>query len=453
MTVLAACGGGGESGTAVSAGGAASTAAIATIRMTPETKQIAVGERLTITAQALDAAGNVLSGKTFAMASANQAIATSAGLTNDSVQVTGVAQGVVNVIATAEGKEGRTIVTVSGFPPIQVTGRVIDGQNFQPLPGAQVNVGGESFATTGSDGGFSMAVPNDGIGGGVKIFTASLTGYQSTVMGARLSPPSMVLETILLVKATNLPSSINGAVRNAHIPNTSNNNGIPNTNVSLFTGQGAFGRFVDRRTTDAAGGFSFTGLAAGVYTLFASNSEFGDCQRTAISLSSNNAANQDLNCSKTDDTTRIVLTWGTAPRDLDAHLTGPMAGSANRFHVYYPSASRGSLTASPFASLDVDVRQALGPETISIKTLAPGVYRYSVHDFTNRNSATSTELGNSRAKVELFRPGAIAPEVYFVPNQRGNLWTVFELVGSANDDVTVTPRNEMGLVADEATIQ
>lgn len=440
----------GNPGTAVSAGGA-SSAAVAAIRMTPATVEIAVGQSLTLTAQAVDGAGNALSGKVFTMATGNSAIATATALSPDTVKVTAVAQGVVKIFATAEGKEGEAIVTVRA--PIQIFGRVVDGLTLQPLAGAQVTTGIGSVATTGSDGGFSMTVPGDGSNLRFLGFTASLMGYKSTKLIADLTPPSTVLETILMVKATNLPSSITGAVRNAHLPNTNNNNGIANANVSLYEGQGASGNFVAERRTDSNGAFSFTGLEAGVYTLLATHVDFSTCSRTAISLSSNDSSVQDMNCSKLDNTTRIVLTWGTSPRDLDAHLTGPTAASASRFHVYYPSASRGNLDASPFASLDVDVRQSLGPETITIKTLAPGVYRYSVHDFTNRNSATSTALGNSRAKVELFRPGRYEPEVFFVPNQRGNLWTVFELVGSANGEITVTPRNEMGLVADEATIQ
>lgn len=449
--VLKDCGSGtGNSGTAVSAGGA-SSAAIAAIRVAPATVEIAVGQSLTLTAQALDGSGNLLSGKVFDWATGNSAIATVTALRPDTVKVTAVAQGVVKIFATAESKEEWATVTVRA--PLQISGRVVDGLSLQPLAGAQVTSTMGSVATTGSDGGFSMTVPGDGSGPAFLRFTASLTGYKSTELIADLTPPSTVLETILLVKATGLPSSITGAVRNAHLPNTSNNNGIANARVSLYEGQGAAGNLVAERRTDSNGAFSFTGLEAGVYTLWATHVDFSTCRRTAISLSSNDSAVQDLNCSKLDNTTRIVLTWGTSPRDLDAHLTGPTAGSANRFHVYYPSSSRGSLDASPFALLDVDVRQSLGPETITIKTLAPGVYRYSVHDFTNRNSATSAALGNSRAKVELFRPGRYEPEVFFVPNQLGNLWTVFELVGSANGDITVTPRNEMGLVADEATIQ
>ena len=102
--------------------------------------------------------------------------------------------------------------------------------------------------------------------------------------------------------------------------------------------------------------------------------------------------------------------------------------------------------------LDVDDTSSFGPETITLTKLNPGAYRYSVHDFTNKVSATSTALGSAGAKVELYVPSKSSPTVFFVPNQRGTLRTVFELTGDISNP-TVTPRNEMGLADNEANIQ
>ena len=83
-----------------------------------------------------------------------------------------------------------------------------------------------------------------------------------------------------------------------------------------------------------------------------------------------------------------------------------------------------------------------GQETITITKLNPGgVYRYSVHDFTNRENAGRTELGRSGAKVELYTAAGL--RTFFVPKQSGNLWTVFELSGDIANP-TITARNEMG---------
>ncbi len=97
-----------------------------------------------------------------------------------------------------------------------------------------------------------------------------------------------------------------------------------------------------------------------------------------------------------------MLTWGSEPEDLDAHLTGPNASDDGRFHVYWPNGSRGSTDVAPFSKLDLDDTSGAGPETITIGQLNSGVYRYSVHDFTNAHKAASTALGSSGAKGELY---------------------------------------------------
>jgi uncharacterized protein YfaP (DUF2135 family) len=63
---------------------------------------------------------------------------------------------------------------------------------------------------------------------------------------------------------------------------------------------------------------------------------------------------------------RIVLTWGETPRDLDSHLDTPSG-----CHVFY-----GRKQCRGEASLDTDVTDSFGPETINIAKLEPGVYKY-----------------------------------------------------------------------------
>jgi hypothetical protein len=142
-----------------------------------------------------------------------------------------------------------------------------------------------------------------------------------------------------------------------------------------------------------------------------------------------------------------VLTWGASPNDLDSHLTGPNA-DGSRFHVYY--ASRGSLTLAPFAKLDVDDVSGFGPETMTITQMNAGTYRYSVHDFSNRSSATSTALRSSGAKVQVYTPAGLA-QTFFVPNQAGTLWTVFELSGTLANPL-ILGTNLMSFTSDPGAI-
>ena len=63
---------------------------------------------------------------------------------------------------------------------------------------------------------------------------------------------------------------------------------------------------------------------------------------------------------------RIVLTWGATPRDMDSHLDTPSG-----CHLYYGRKQ----CPSGEASLDTDVTDSYGPETINIRSLNPGVYK------------------------------------------------------------------------------
>ena len=49
-----------------------------------------------------------------------------------------------------------------------------------------------------------------------------------------------------------------------------------------------------------------------------------------------------------------------------------------------------------------DQNGALGTETITITKIGSGIYRYSVHDFTNKDTFISTKLATSWASVKVY---------------------------------------------------
>lgn len=126
----------------------------------------------------------------------------------------------------------------------------------------------------------------------------------------------------------------------------------------------------------------------------------------------------------------MKLTWGAAPRDLDAHLYAP-DGS----RVYF--AARGNLTSTPFAKLDVDDLSAFGPEVITVARLMVGTYKYAVNNYSGQSSA---RIGASGARVELNVPGR-AVELFAPPStgetSSTNWWNLFEFDVAANCTVTV----------------
>lgn len=146
--------------------------------------------------------------------------------------------------------------------------------------------------------------------------------------------------------------------------------------------------------------------------------------------------------STTAGSAKIRLTWGTNPSDLDSHLTGPVSGSATRFHIYY--SNQGTLTGSPFAELDVDDTTSFGPEVTTINRFVAGTYRYSVHHYSG-----SGNIFTSPARVELQLNGETR---VFTPPSPGttvlgtnSVWVVFELVVSSTGAVTINPVNTYSL--------
>jgi len=418
IALVSACGGGADGGS--TATGSAGEVPTASVRLDPAVRSLAVGETGTFRAEALDAAGNLLSGKTFSFSSSSPSVATVAIPIANPASVTAVANGATLISATTDGNTGTANLTVGGQPDIRVNGRVVEGQTNTGLGGvliqyADLGAMGATTVNTAADGSYAFTVPYRA--SFEAFLTASLSGYVQTQLRSFINAPSTLLEPILLVPAGG-PSTISGRVRNA-----TNREPIAGANVGVSPGQSVVQGSVASATSNAQGEYSLDNIPAGTYTISASAQGFERCRRTVISVGPPAVANQDVFCSpvgSNPQVIRIVLTWGKVPADLDSHLTGPNA-DASRYHIFY--SSRESATAK----LDTDNTASFGPETITISQLNSGVYRYSVHDYTNRTLASSNALANSGAKVEVYR--ATSTDTYFVPNQPGNLWTVFEIVG------------------------
>lgn len=131
----------------------------------------------------------------------------------------------------------------------------------------------------------------------------------------------------------------------------------------------------------------------------------------------------------------IKLTWGEIPNDLDSHLFTPNEG-----HVFWNNAL-GSLTAFPFAKLDVDDLVSFGPEVVTISKLMQGTYVYAVHNYSRRNDPNIPTITESPGRVELTRNGNTS--VFAPPANEGVRvwWHVFNIVVDAQCNVTVTPVN------------
>ena len=188
------------------------------------------------------------------------------------------------------------------------------------------------------------------------------------------------------------------------------------------------GSIVETTTTETDGYYSLSDLEAGSYTGEITGDGYQTSYITVTVIGGETKENQigTINPILESGEIRIVLTWGSAPYDLDSHLTGPIENS-NRFHIFF--GSRGYMTSSPYANLDVDDVSSYGPETVTIREQKDGVYRYSVQNYSNRHSNSSMALANSDAMVKVYKGEGLVAQ-FPVPNQEGTLWTVFEIEGS-----------------------
>jgi len=326
------------------------------------------------------------------------------------------------VAACSPGGQVPTDGTVSVRVVDAVSGDVLDAIAIQVRPA------GGSFTTPQTtrqaDGSYTFVLP---VGTGYAI-TLARSGYLTATYNnvAVVGNQTTFLAQLLLIDST--AGTVGGA--SGIITDAFDGIALPGATVNVRANINTFtGATVATTTTDALGAYFFADLDAGYYTAEVSAPGYIPSYLTLIVVGGQANGGQNFSIAPVGagDLWRIVLTWGQNPSDLDSHLTGPAVGGG-RFHVFYfdDVYEVGGVT---YVALDVDDVTSFGPETISIYEQVAGTYRYSVHDYSNRSSTSSTALANSGAQVRVFR-GADLVATFNVPAGAGTLWTVFELTGT-----------------------
>jgi uncharacterized repeat protein (TIGR02543 family) len=183
------------------------------------------------------------------------------------------------------------------------------------------------------------------------------------------------------------------------------------------------GFVIDQTKSDSNGKYSLN-LEKGKYTIAIEKKDY-TTNYFNINLEKDTKKDPVITTKLASTQYRVVLTWGKAPADLDAHLTGP--NGSDRFHIYWKNKTAYK-SGKLLAQLDVDDRTSYGPETTTINfNVEPGgTYYYYVHDYSNRSSSSSTAMGHSGALVEVYK-GSTKIAAYSVPTKSGTLWTVFKI--------------------------
>jgi len=128
---------------------------VATVRLTPSSQDLLVGQTVQIGAETLDAQGNVLTGRPVTFTTSNPAVATvsNAGL------VTALAPGSTIITAASEGKSAPSSITVSSVPVASVAvtpvgSQIVVGQttqlNAEPRDASGNTLSGRAVSWTSS---------------------------------------------------------------------------------------------------------------------------------------------------------------------------------------------------------------------------------------------------------------------------------------------------------------
>ena len=324
---------------------------------------------------------------------------------------------------------------------IKVVGSIKDAVNNEPLSGVKLTIHETVFlipvvvteVTTKEDGSYIIEnLVSD------KTYQVSIlkSGYIPEMMTIQTSSdPEYYLETVLQVSEDYAGIGDFGG----KITHALTGKGVSGLSIAFRQGINVKeGSVVETVTTDSEGDYLVSGLEAGNYTGEITGEGYNTVYFTAMNIGGETTNDQKASVTPilSEGETRVILTWGASPKDLDSHMTGPNPESDDRFHVYFFS-KKGSQDTSPYTFLDLDDRDSYGPETTTIVKQFEGVYRFFVHDFSNKNESSSTALANSKAKVTVYR-GSHLVRTFNVPNTEGTLWKVFELNGN-----NITPLNIM----------
>lgn len=333
--------------------------------------------------------------------------------------------------ATTAGTEWN--FTTLNLPTGKITGIVRDASTASPLSGVTVSVYMSATltgtSTSLSDGRYEISVPGNT---GYRVIFGKQgylnAEYQNVNVTVNINT---VLEPVLQIdQAYSGNGNISGTIKNAL-----DGAGVASVSLKLRSGINVnSGTIISSTTTSSSGLYNLTSIPAGNYTIEASKTNFNTAYFNVICLGGRTTSNQDATISPIlTNETRIVLTWGALPYDLDSHLTGPLS-DGTRFHMYF--AYKGGTAGSPWPQtvvLDLDDIVSYGPETTTLLQKISGVYRFSVHDYTNRGSASSTALSNSGAQVKVYSSAGLIATFNVPPNTEGTLWTVFEM---SNNSIT-----------------
>jgi uncharacterized protein YfaP (DUF2135 family) len=121
---------------------------------------------------------------------------------------------------------------------------------------------------------------------------------------------------------------------------------------------------------------------------------------------------------------RFVLNWGAQPQDLDSHMLVPgTVQQSEGYHVYF--GFEGYADQEPYVTLDHDITDGFGPETITVYRLMAGTYHYYVYNWSE-----SPDITTSSGVVQIYGESGLMQTVRVPSTGAGLYWYVATIDGS-----------------------
>ena len=368
---------------------------------------------------------------------------------------------VTDISCNTLGSDNKSIVGFSTSPSGSGTiSGSVQMDNGSPFYGVSVSDSqwGSTVATTttDSDGDFSQTP----LYLGVHSLTYSSSGYFDTNVEGFLETDGQTLEveSVRLLPDNCTTGTMSGKITNA----------VTGDNMSAVKMYIANG--MDKKWRGPNRDFYYFGVvsngawslsaSAGWYTIFSYKHGHYYAYHNVYACGDQPDQNNSMSELLNEGEMRIVLKWPkTTPvtgTDLDSHLQIPDNASSthhimykNAYRTYYyatdnytcPSCSSDQLSDN--VTIDKDDKTPPGDETVTISKVRNGTYSFSVHNITDRDNSSITNLRQSGAKVKvIYCPvgadcsdeEAVVRKRYQRPNKNGTLWRVFTFNSSDSGD-------------------
>lgn len=303
-----------------------------------------------------------------------------------------------------------------------IAGNVVSASDSSEISNALIRVynqNGDEIdkARTDANGFYTIDVPI-----GSYVVKVSSGSYKSVKMAVTVTENETTYnETFLLLNA-----GLSLGYANGTITHSVTGVAVPDVTIKVRSSwNNRTGSVVATTTTNENGYYELStsiNLICGSYTIEYSKSGYVTGYKNII-LSPVDYLAQDAAISPvvSDGVYRIVLTWGTDPRDMDSHLEGTLP-SGDWFHVYYRDKSAYD-DGSEVCNLDLDDVTSYGPETVTLYAEGDKDYYYYIYKYAGNGTTAS-----SNSKVVLYKGNTII-QTFNVPIAQGDgrYWNVFAI--------------------------